>query len=140
MSDLDLNEARTLLDGFVAQGRRHRQKYLKEGSPEELDARRALTRILRSPDALDRGIRESLAALLDPDPPEWEQRKIRVVNRRRKLIDHIAKTQVYEEVKANMAAGSGVNAAIGRAAAKFSISEEMTKRIWRNYSAIYGRR
>jgi hypothetical protein len=43
---------------------------LKEGSAENLTARRALARLLRNPEQqLDLGLRWALAELFDPDPP-----------------------------------------------------------------------
>ena len=43
---------------------------LKEGSNENLNARRALARLLRRPEQrLDLGLRWALAELFDPDPP-----------------------------------------------------------------------
>jgi hypothetical protein len=101
MSGSGLPRARALLDGYVEQDGhgRLRAKYFKEGSPEELDARRALAKHLRGDGALDRGIRTSLAALFDPAAPEWEQRKIKIVRRQRgNLIDHVANTQIAQHV------------------------------------------
>jgi hypothetical protein len=140
MSASDLPQATALLGGFVVTDRRgrFRQKYLKDGSPEELDARRALTRLLRRSGDLDRGLRETLAGLFDPDPPPGEQRKIKVVNRRRgKLTDHVAATQIFEEVTADIMARLGVNKAIANAAVRHATSDEMIKRIWNRYRAIY---
>lgn len=141
MSNSDLQSARTLLDGFVEQdahGRLH-SKYLKDGCPEELVARRALARLLRSECALDRQLRELLASLLDPKPPEWEQRKITFARRRQgALKDHIANTQVFEHILHTVNSGSKITAAIAAAAENFSISQERAKRIWGWYSPIYG--
>jgi hypothetical protein len=118
MSGSDLNLARALLDGFVEQnsGGRLRTKYLKKGSPKELEARRALAKLLRSDSPLDRGIRTNLAALFDPAPPAWQQRKITIGNRQRGIRDHVAATQiawhVWEEVSSGQTVADGVESAL----------------------------
>ena len=76
----DLEGARVLLDGLVETGERGRLRlrYFKEGSPDELNARRALATLLRSGEELDHRLRESLAELFDPAPPERQQRKLSI--------------------------------------------------------------
>lgn len=76
MSNSDLQAARAFLEGHLEHDRhgRLRSRYFVSGSPEELAARRALAKVLRSCGPLDRELRISLAGLFDPDPPEWEQR------------------------------------------------------------------
>jgi len=138
MSNSDLPSARALLDGFVKQDSRGRlrQTYLRAGTREEKDARRALANLLRTDGNLDRGLRDSLANLFEPDPPV--QRKIQIVNRGRgKLVDHVAATQVVKHMADEIRGGSGVNAAIASAADKFSMSDEMVKRIWGRYRRTY---
>src|SRR6516162_2516430 len=104
MPGSDLQLARELLGGYCDQDRRGRlrSRYLKEGSQEEVDARRAIARLLRSNDPLDRQLRTALAGLFDPDgPPALEQRKISIVWRRRGgHIDHRANTQIAEHIRA----------------------------------------
>jgi hypothetical protein len=131
-----------LLDGFVKQDKRGRlrQLYLRAGSRDEADASRALARLLRGNGELDRGLRDSLANLFDPDPPAWEQRKIKIVNRRRgKLGDHVAATQVLKHMTDGINGGLSVNAAVANAADEFSMSDEMVKRIWGRYCRTYDR-
>jgi hypothetical protein len=133
-----LNEelAELLLGGFVETDKynRLRHRHLKEGSAEEREARRAIAKVLRSPVLLGRQLRDSLADLFDPETPGWEQRRIKLVYRRRgKLIDHNRATEVLTEVVMNIRANCSRNKAIGNTAAKFSMSEEMVKRIWRRY-------
>jgi hypothetical protein len=139
MSNSDLPSARALLDGFVKRDKRRlRQLYLRAGSGDEADARRALARLLRANGKLDLGLRDSLANLFDPDPPVWEQRKIVIMNRGRgKLRDHVAATQVLRHMSDVIQGGSGVNDAIASAADKFSMSDEAVKRIWGRYRRTY---
>jgi len=143
MSQSDLQLAWALLDGYVDQdhrGRRH-SKYFKRGSRDELDARRAIARLLRSKNPLERQLRDSLAALFDPDPPEWEQRKIEIVFQGRgKPRDHVRNTQIAYHVWDQLDAGGKVAAAITSAAEEFEVSEEFVKQIWGRYRRVYGRR
>jgi hypothetical protein len=140
MSHSDLPSARALLDGFVKKDKRGRlrHEYLVAGSRDEADARRALAKLLRGGGALDRGLRDSLANLFDPNPPAWEQRRIDIVNRRRgKLAARVAAAQVLKHMADAIRGGSGVNDAIASAADKFSMSDEMVKRIWGRYRRTY---
>jgi len=143
MSDSDLQSVRALLDGYVEedlQGRR-RTKYLKPGDPDELDARRALARLLRSSAPLERQLRDSLAGLVDPDPPESEQRKIEIVFQARgRYRDHVRNTQIAYHVWGEVSAGRKVVAAINSAVEKFEVSEELVKQIWGRYRRVYGPR
>jgi hypothetical protein len=140
MSGSDLNLARALLDGVVEQdsGGRLRTKYLREGSPKELQARRALARLLGSDGPLDRWIRTNLAALFDPVPPGWEQRKIRIVNRQRGIRDHVAATQIAWHVWEEVSSGKTVTDGIDSALRKFpSIKDESSvKKIWGRYRPV----
>jgi hypothetical protein len=140
MSGSDLNLARALLDGFVEQssGGRLRRKYFKEGSPKELKARRALAKHFRSNGPLDRGIRTHLAELFHPAPPAWQQRKIRIHNRRRGITDHVAATQiawhVWEEVSSGQTVADGVESALKKYP---SIKDESSvKKIWGRYRPV----
>ena len=143
MSDSDLQSVRALLDGYVEedlQGRR-RTKYLKPGDPDELDARRALARLLRSSAPLERQLRDSLAGLVDPDSPESEQRKIEIVFQARgRYRDHVRNTQIAYHVWGEVSAGRKVVAAINSAVEKFEVSEELVKQIWGRYRRAYGPR
>ena len=143
MSDSDLQLARMLLDGYVYEDhrRRRRSKYLKRGSRDELDARRAMARLLRSKNPLEHQLRDSLAGLFDPDPPESEQRKIEIAFQRRgKFRDHVGNTQIYDHVRNQLDAGGSVAAAITSAVEEFEVSEEFVKQIWSRYRRVYGRR
>jgi len=143
MSDSDLHSARALLGGYVAEDHRgrRRSKYLKRGSRDELDARRAIARLLRSKDPLDRQLRESLAGLFDPDFPAWEQRKIEIVAQRRgRSRDHVWNTQIAYHVWDEVSAGRKVVDAINGAVEKFEVSEDLVKQIWGKYRRAYGPR
>jgi hypothetical protein len=143
MSQSDLPLARALLDGYVEEDRRGRRhsKYLKRGSREELDARRAMARLLRSKNPLERQLRDSLADLFDPNPPEWEQRKIEIVFQDRgRHRDHVRNTQIAYHVWNQLEAGGTVAAAINSAVEEFEVSEELVKQIWGRYRRVYGRR
>lgn len=143
MSESDLPLARALLDGYVDEDRRgrRRSKYFKRGSREELDARRAMARLLRSKNPLERQLRDSLAGLFDPDPPESEPRKIEIVFQGRgKHRDHVRNTQIAYHVWDHLNAGGNVAAAITSAVEKFEVSEELVKQIWGRYRRVYGRR
>ena len=145
MSDSDLQLARMLLGGYTHQNRRgrRRSRYLKEGSQQEVDARRAIARLLRSNGLLDRQLRTNLADLFEPSPPAWEQRKIRIVSRRRgRPIDHISNTQIAEHVWEQVRAGAKVTAAIESAADEFGVEPETVTKIWGKYKRsledVYG--
>ena len=145
MPGSDLQLARMLLGGYTHQNRRgrRRSRYLKEGSQQEVDARRAIARLLRSNGLLDRQLRTNLADLFEPSPPAWEQRKIRIVSRRRgRPIDHISNTQIAEHVWEQVRAGAKVTAAIESAADEFGVEPETVTKIWGKYKRsledVYG--
>jgi|SRR6516165_11859655 len=145
MPGSDLQLARMLLGGYTDQDRRgrRRSRYLKEGSQQEVDARRAIARLLRSNGLLDRQLRTNLADLFEPSPPAWEQRKIRIVSRRRgRPIDHISNTQIAEHVWEQVRAGAKVTAAIESAADEFGVEPETVTKIWGKYKRsledVYG--
>ena len=143
MSDSDLQSVRALLDGYVEEDHRgrRRSKYFKRGSRDELDARRAIARLLRSNGPLDRQLRTNLANLFDPDPPESEQRKIEIAFQARgRYRDHVRNTQIAYHVWGEVSAGRKVVAAINSAVEKFEVSEELVKQIWGRYRRVYGPR
>ena len=108
-----------------------------------MDARRAIARLLRSNGLLDRQLRTNLADLFEPSPPAWEQRKIRIVSRRRgRRVDHISNTQIAEHVWEQVGAGAKVTAAIESAADEFGVEPETVTKIWGKYKRsledVYG--
>ena len=143
MPGSDLQLAWMLLGGYVDVDHRGRcrSRYLKKGSQEEVDARRAIARLLRSNGPLDRQLRTNLANLFDPDPPESEQRKIKIVSQGRgRYRDHVGNTQIAYHVWGEVSAGRKVVAAINSAVEKFGVSEELVKQIWGKYRRVYGPR
>ena len=143
MSQSDLTLARVLLDGYVEEDHRgrRRSKYFKRGSRDELDARRAIARLLRSKNPLERQLRDNLAGLFDPDPPESEQRKIEIVFQSQgRYRDYVRKTQIAYHVWGEVSAGRKIVAAINSAVEKFEVSEELVKQIWGRYRRVYGPR
>jgi hypothetical protein len=132
----DLQLARELLIGYLepTQGR-SRRKYLK--GPKEDEARKALARLLRSDPPLDRELRQHLADLVDP--PAWQQRKLQFrFLRQGNVVDHIAKTEVVRHVQVEFCATKHLTRAYESAALRFSISEELVKRLWESYRHVYG--
>jgi hypothetical protein len=107
LPDQDLQLARVLLAGFVEEDRRgnRRTKYLEKGSHDEMEARQAIGRLLRSNRPLDRQLRGELADLFDP--PAWGQRKIEFVSRRQgQHTDHVRNTQIASYVSHQVKGGS----------------------------------
>ena len=143
MMNDDLQLARMLLNGFVEEdshGRPH-SKYFEEGSAEETEARKALARILRSNNCLDRQLRTHLAELFDIDPPFADQRKIKIVYRKGgNPRDHVANTHLAEQIYQDVRNGKTVNEAIALASAKFDVSEDnIKKNIWKFYRPVLER-
>jgi len=133
VTDPDLHLATMLLIGFVdCERRRLTNKYLEKGSPEEVEARRAIVRVLRSNRPL-RLLRWHLADLFDPDPVS-EQRTIEFVFRRQGTpTDHIRNTQIAQYVWGQVKQGDRVTKAINNAANKFALSQSTIKNIWNIY-------
>jgi hypothetical protein len=142
MSTSDVRLARLLLSGFVEQGSdgRLRSKYLQARTREELDARRAIARLLRGNGPLDRQLRDRLADLFDPSSAAGEPRKIELVNRARgRTNDPIANTQIAEAVWNTVVAGQTITKAIDAAVGQFSVSEDLVKKIWGRYRPVLAR-
>jgi hypothetical protein len=142
MTTSDLELAQALLRGSIEQDARGRLRlvYLKEGTAEDLAARRALARILRSDAPLNYQIRSKLAELFEPDVAWLEERKISFSFRGRgKPTDHAAAVQVFICVNDGLKKpGATLNRAYAEVAQEFGMSEEMAKKYWRRYSQIYG--
>jgi hypothetical protein len=129
----DLEFAQALLDGIVETDKRGRLRlrYLKEGSSGELNARVALSKLLRSDEGLNRRLRDFLAELFDANPPARQQRKLIFAFRRPgKKTDPYANAHVFVEVATAVKSGSTAAAAIADTAQQHGISEELVKRIW----------
>ncbi len=132
----ELERATALLDGLVETDTRGRLRlrYLQEGSPAELDGRRALASLLRSDDGLNPQLRKSLAELFEPEPRAEQQRKLAFAFRRRgKMTDPYANAHIFVEVFEAVSAGSKTTEAIAAVAEKYDISDDLVKRLWRKY-------
>src|SRR5262245_44020862 len=139
MPGSDLQLATMLLIGFVDRERRRLStKYLEKGCPEEVEARRAIARLLRSKAPLDAQLREHLADLFDPIPAAWRPRRIKFVFRRPgTATDQTRNTQIAQDVGAQVKRGVRVTKAISNAANRFALSEDTIKKIWHNYRRRY---
>ena len=106
--------------------------YLKEGSPEELEARRALARMLRSTRPLDLGLRYILADMIDPDRDEAE-RTIRFKNRHMgKRSNALAEKTVARYIEAALPEANGkLESAVAKAMKKFGLERSRVFDIWR---------
>jgi hypothetical protein len=136
MSYSDLQLAWILLAGEVENLQGKRRK-LNEGTPMELEARAAIARLLRSEGPLDRQLRDRLADLFDPDPPGWEQRKIKFKGRRKGgMTDFERNTKIADYIWAEVERGGQVTTAIESAAEKFALSDDSVEKIWARYRPL----
>jgi hypothetical protein len=111
------------------------QIYLKDGSPEELEARRALARMLRSSQPLDLGLKGVLADLVDPDRDEVN-RKINFGNRREGKPSNAMAEIVAQYIEAMLQDGGETRQlkyAISKAADKFELNRSRLFEIWRDW-------
>jgi hypothetical protein len=102
---------------------------LKEGSAEELEARRIIARLLRSSRPLNLGFRSMLADLIDPDDDVAEHRfvlKQRPGNRKRSA-DH-CRIAVY--VWRRVAEGAQIKAAAIDAMGHFRVKRSTVMAAW----------
>jgi hypothetical protein len=141
MPGSDLQLATMLLIGFVDRERRRLSNtYLEKGCPDEVEARRAIARLLRSNHPL-RLLRVHLADLFDPDLVS-EARTIEFVFRRQGTpTNHIGNTEIAQNVWGQVKRGVRVTKAISNAANRFALSEDTIKKIWhiyRPYTAYLG--
>jgi hypothetical protein len=116
-----------------------RQSYLRDGSPEELAARRALARLLRTSSPLDLGLRFVLADLIDPDCDAVE-RKIRFERRRKGKPSsaHTEKT-ISEFIWALVEDGVKREAAFHSAMDRFGLKRSRILKIWSDWQPILKR-
>lgn len=136
MSTEDLMLASVLLTGYVerVRGRLH-SDYLVAGTPQELEARKAIARLLRSRDTLTRELRLNLADLFDP--PEWQERKFKIEFRERGgRSEHVRNTQIALLAMRAMRRRMRYTDVMTGLAKKFSLSEDSVKKIWGRYRPI----
>lgn len=112
-----------------------RRVYLKDGSPEELKARRALARYLRTSRPIDFGVRWTLAAMVDPDCEE-EARRICFKQRRE---GQPSRSAAAEKTIAEFIRTCPGSKPIAQAVAKFGLSRTSVEAIWRHWQPILKR-
>jgi len=116
-----------------------RESYLRDGSAEEIAARRALARLLRTSSPLDLGLRVVLADLIDPDCDAVE-RQIRFERRRRgKPSSAHADKQMCEFIWAHVKDGVKKEAAFQSAMDRFGLKRSRILKIWSDWQPILKR-
>jgi hypothetical protein len=116
--------------------------YMQDGSAEELEARRALARLLRSSTPIEIGLRCILADLIDPDRDEVD-RQIKLKNRREgKPSNALAEKTIAEYIEA-MLTDNGetrqLKYAISKAEERFGLGRTRLLEIWREWRPILAR-
>jgi hypothetical protein len=137
----DAARIRALLCGELVRDDRGRPRtvYLKLGSNEEKEARRALARMLRSSLPLDPGVRFVLGDLIDPDLTEVEQ-IIRFEHRRKgKPSNALAGKEIAESIWSQTRAGEKTETAVNRTMKQFGIGRSRTMDIWKYWQPILKR-
>jgi hypothetical protein len=137
----DIGVIHAFLGGFLDTDRRGlpRTSYMKKDSSDDIYARQAIARILRSYYHLPRQMREELAALFDTCPDTYPSVKRRIVfefrgrgiqrnDRRNSLIA----TQVYEAARA----GASINKAVDGVCDRYSLTREYVMRVWSRYRSF----
>jgi hypothetical protein len=132
-----------LLSGRTVQDQRDlpQQVYLEEGGAEELEARRALARELRTSIPLNLGLRFLLANLIDPDCGDEVERRIRFEHRRegQPSSDARAEKKIAEFIWSRVQGGAQMKAAIPDATRKFKLGRTRIREIWRHWEPILKR-
>jgi hypothetical protein len=114
-----------------------RVTYFRKGSPDELEARRALARMLKTSLPLDPGLRFVLADLFDPDRNEID-RIIRFESRRRgRPSNAAAEKEIAEFVWSRRRAGVKSRPAVQEATEKFGLKRSRVLAIWKTLAADF---
>jgi hypothetical protein len=113
--------------------------YFEAGSREELEARRALARMLRSSRPLDLGLRFILADMIDPDRDEVERTILFKYRREGKRSNPVAEKTVAEYVAAQLEDSGKLESAIAKAMEKFDLKRTRVLDIWRVWKPILQR-
>jgi hypothetical protein len=122
-----------------SKGQVPRTVYLKDGSPEEREARQALARMLRTTLPLDLGVRFLLADMTDPDREE-ASRRIRFENRRKgKPSNAAAEKEVAEFIWSKIQAGEKTESAIKSVMEEFGLRRSRALEIWSHWQPILKR-
>ena len=130
-----------LLCGHIIRNKHQvpRTVYLKDGSPEELEARRALARELRKSTPLDLGLRFLIADLVDPDRDEGG-RRIRFERRRRgQPSNALAEKEIAEFIWSQVRSGVKTEAAAVQAIKRFGLERTRIFEIWSHWQPILKR-
>lgn len=141
MTDDAKRIAELLIGRVIRDGRGlPRTEYLKEGSAEEKEARRALAKLLRNPGRqLDTGLRWALAELVDPDE-DCNPRRIRFVRRRKgKPSKVLADREIAEFIWSQRRAGEKTRNIIPEATKKFGLKKSRVLAIWERWQPILRR-
>jgi hypothetical protein len=130
----DLRMSLALLQGELITNRSgvNEERYYQKGSSEEQAARRALAKLLRSNNPLDRQVRSALAALIDADISGYPgDNRVFIFQPRPKTKRHnLRNTQIFEFIQRKAKSKEKVGDAIEAAAKKFGLGEEAIKKIW----------
>lgn len=116
-----------------------RQSYLRNGSTDEKEARRALARVLRTTVPLEVGLRFIIAELIDPDCDEID-RRIRFEYRRKgKPSNAYAERLIAEFIWARVQTGEKAESAVAHAMGKFGLGRSRVMKIWGHWQPILKR-
>jgi hypothetical protein len=111
---------------------------LKEGSDNELKARRALARMLKTSLPLDQGVRSILADLIDPDCDI--NRRIRFTRRRKgKPSNAAAEKLIAEFIWNRRRGGMKMKPVVSAATTKFGLQEKRILAVWKVWQPILQR-
>jgi hypothetical protein len=111
-------------------------RYPVDGSEEELAARRALARMLRSSRPIHPGVLSALADLIDPDRDEIN-RQIRFVNRRKgKPSKAAVEKKIAEFIRLEEAKLGKTEAAIASAEKEFGLKRARLFKIWGEWKPV----
>jgi len=148
----DLRHAYGLLGGISERGPDGlpTRRYMLDGSPEEIAARKALARLLRSQGPLDGLVRQLLAGLFDPTPFKYftkgplsdkeaqesradRQIRFKKIGRRNREDDR--RFKLASDIWENAKEYGSVESAVVATAAKYNISESAVWKAWKQFKA-----
>lgn len=130
-----------LLCGHTVTNKRGRpqQVYLKDGSAEEKEARRALARYLRTSRPIDLGVCRAIADLLDPDCVKNERRIRFMYKREGNRSDALAEKAVAEFIWSRVQSDMAWKRVLGAVEDKFGLKRTRTNDIWDHWEPILKR-
>jgi hypothetical protein len=127
----DWELAGRLIAGWLDGNGKH--QYLKPGSKEEREARRAMTRVLRSDEPLPWEVRSWLAMLFDPDTIAPTIRDIKFYFRHKggggppQFLQH---HQIGLQMLRLVRGGNTVDAAVKVMMGKYKLADRQVRKIW----------